>query len=136
MPPTADGGRNERHRATGCSVSSRRHGFCYRDYRHRHGDSAGSAAARLRSVFHHQIHRQGEWTRIDGDEDYHRSARWTDPAGESKWRWRGGDSCTKEPAARMNNRRPRILLVDDEESFTKVTKLTLTDYDIVVENDS
>jgi CheY-like chemotaxis protein len=36
----------------------------------------------------------------------------------------------------MNNRKPRILLVDDEESFTKVTQLTLTDYDIVVENDS
>jgi two-component system OmpR family response regulator len=36
----------------------------------------------------------------------------------------------------MNNRKPRILLVDDEESFTRVTQLTLTDYDIVVENDS
>jgi CheY-like chemotaxis protein len=36
----------------------------------------------------------------------------------------------------MNNRKPRVLLVDDEESFTKVTQLTLTDYDIVVENDS
>jgi CheY-like chemotaxis protein len=36
----------------------------------------------------------------------------------------------------MNNRKPRILLVDDEESFTKVTQLTLADYDIHVENDS
>jgi|ERR1700736_2715235 len=36
----------------------------------------------------------------------------------------------------MKNRKPRILLVDDEESFTKVTQLTLTDYDILVENDS
>ncbi|HJT80454.1 MAG TPA: response regulator [Chthoniobacterales bacterium] len=36
----------------------------------------------------------------------------------------------------MKNRKPRILLVDDEESFTKVTQLTLTDYDIVIENDS
>jgi CheY-like chemotaxis protein len=36
----------------------------------------------------------------------------------------------------MNNRKPRILLVDDEESFTKLTQLTLTDYDILIENDS
>src|SRR5205085_6053903 len=36
----------------------------------------------------------------------------------------------------MNHSKPRILLVDDEESFTKVTQLTLTNYDIVVENDS
>ena len=36
----------------------------------------------------------------------------------------------------MKNRKPRILLVDDEESFTNVTQLTLTDYEIVVENDS
>jgi two-component system OmpR family response regulator len=36
----------------------------------------------------------------------------------------------------MKNRKPRILLVDDEESFTKVTQLTLTDYEILVENDS
>ena len=36
----------------------------------------------------------------------------------------------------MNKRKPRILLVDDEESFTKVTQLTLSDYEIVVENDS
>ena len=35
-----------------------------------------------------------------------------------------------------NNRKPRILLVDDEESFTKVTQLTLAEYEIVVENDS
>ena len=36
----------------------------------------------------------------------------------------------------MNHRKPRILLVDDEENFTKTTQLTLTDYDVVVENDS
>ena len=36
----------------------------------------------------------------------------------------------------MKNRKPRILLVDDEESFTRVTQLTLTDFDIQVENDS
>ena len=36
----------------------------------------------------------------------------------------------------MNNRKPRVLLVDDEESFTKVTQLTLADYNIHVENDS
>jgi two-component system OmpR family response regulator len=36
----------------------------------------------------------------------------------------------------MKTRKPRILLVDDEESFTKVTQLTLTDYDILIENDS
>ena len=36
----------------------------------------------------------------------------------------------------MKRRKPRILLVDDEESFTRVTQLTLTDYDIVIENDS
>ena len=36
----------------------------------------------------------------------------------------------------MKNRKPRILLVDDEESFTKVTQLTLTEYDIQIENDS
>ena len=36
----------------------------------------------------------------------------------------------------MKNRKPRILLVDDEERFTKVTQLTLTDYDILIENDS
>jgi CheY-like chemotaxis protein len=35
----------------------------------------------------------------------------------------------------MKNRKPRILLVDDEESFTRVTKLTLTEFDIQVEND-
>ena len=36
----------------------------------------------------------------------------------------------------MNNRKPKVLLVDDEEGFTKVTQLTLADYDIHVENDS
>jgi two-component system OmpR family response regulator len=36
----------------------------------------------------------------------------------------------------MNTRKPKVLLVDDEESFTKVTQLTLTDYEIQVENDS
>jgi CheY-like chemotaxis protein len=36
----------------------------------------------------------------------------------------------------MKDRKPRILLVDDEESFTRVTQLTLADYDIEVENDS
>jgi len=36
----------------------------------------------------------------------------------------------------MKDRKPRILLVDDEESFTKVTQLTLNDYEIEVENDS
>jgi CheY-like chemotaxis protein len=35
----------------------------------------------------------------------------------------------------MTNHKPRVLLVDDEESFTRVTQLTLTDYDILVEND-
>src|SRR5436309_9474528 len=30
----------------------------------------------------------------------------------------------------------KILLVDDEESFTKLTQLTLTDDDVCVENDS
>jgi CheY-like chemotaxis protein len=36
----------------------------------------------------------------------------------------------------MKDRKPRILLVDDEESFTKVTQLTLNNYEIEVENDS
>jgi len=36
----------------------------------------------------------------------------------------------------MKNRKPLILRVDDEESFTKVTQLTLTDYEIIIENDS
>lgn len=36
----------------------------------------------------------------------------------------------------MNDRKPKILLVDDEEAFTKVTKLTLTGYDLQIENDS
>jgi CheY-like chemotaxis protein len=33
-------------------------------------------------------------------------------------------------------KKKKILLVDDEESFTRVTKLTLDGYDIRVENDS
>ena len=36
----------------------------------------------------------------------------------------------------MKNPKARILLIDDEESFTKVTQLTLTDYEIAVENES
>jgi len=36
----------------------------------------------------------------------------------------------------MNDRKPKILLVDDEEAFTKVTRLTLTGYEIRIENDS
>jgi two-component system OmpR family response regulator len=36
----------------------------------------------------------------------------------------------------MKNRKPKVLLIDDEESFTKVTQMTLLDYDIRVENDS
>jgi CheY-like chemotaxis protein len=36
----------------------------------------------------------------------------------------------------MKNPKPRILLIDDEESFTKVTQLTLTGYEIAVENES
>lgn len=36
----------------------------------------------------------------------------------------------------MKRAKPKILIVDDEEGFTKLTKLTLTDYDICEENDS
>jgi two-component system OmpR family response regulator len=36
----------------------------------------------------------------------------------------------------MKDRKTKILLVDDEESFTKLTQLTLTDYEICVENES
>jgi CheY-like chemotaxis protein len=36
----------------------------------------------------------------------------------------------------MKDRKPKVLLVDDEESFTRVAKLLLVDYDICVENDS
>jgi two-component system OmpR family response regulator len=36
----------------------------------------------------------------------------------------------------MKDRKAKILLVDDEESFTKLTQLTLTDYEICVENES
>jgi len=36
----------------------------------------------------------------------------------------------------MKDRKPRVLLVDDEEAFTRVAQLTLTAYDVQVENDS
>ncbi len=36
----------------------------------------------------------------------------------------------------MKKRKSKVLLVDDEEGFTKVTQLTLSTYDIRVENDS
>jgi CheY-like chemotaxis protein len=36
----------------------------------------------------------------------------------------------------MKDRKPKVLLVDDEESFTRVAQLLLVDYDICVENDS
>ena len=36
----------------------------------------------------------------------------------------------------MRDRKPRILIVDDEKGFTKLTKLTLADYDICEENNS
>ncbi|MBA3960914.1 MAG: response regulator [Chthoniobacterales bacterium] len=36
----------------------------------------------------------------------------------------------------MKNHKPKILIVDDEEGFTKVTRLTLTDYEIREENNS
>lgn len=36
----------------------------------------------------------------------------------------------------MKDRKPKVLLVDDQESFTRVAKLMLVDYDICVENDS
>ena len=36
----------------------------------------------------------------------------------------------------MKNPKPKVLLVDDEEGFTKVTQLTLTAYDLRIENDS
>ncbi len=36
----------------------------------------------------------------------------------------------------MKNRKPKILIVDDEEGFTRLTKLTLTDYEIQEENNS
>lgn len=36
----------------------------------------------------------------------------------------------------MKNRKPKILIVDDEASFTKVTKLALSEYDICEENNS
>lgn len=36
----------------------------------------------------------------------------------------------------MKNRKPKILIVDDEEAFTRLTRLTLTDYEIREENDS
>jgi CheY-like chemotaxis protein len=36
----------------------------------------------------------------------------------------------------MKHHKPKILLVDDEESFTRITQLTLTDYEIAIENES
>jgi two-component system OmpR family response regulator len=36
----------------------------------------------------------------------------------------------------MRNHKPKILIVDDEASFTKLTKLTLSDYEICEENNS
>ena len=36
----------------------------------------------------------------------------------------------------MKDRKAKVLLVDDEEGFTKLTQLTLSDYDVRVENDS
>jgi two-component system, OmpR family, response regulator len=36
----------------------------------------------------------------------------------------------------MRNNKPRILIVDDEKGFTKLTRLTLPDYDICEENNS
>ncbi len=34
----------------------------------------------------------------------------------------------------MRNNKPKILIVDDEKGFTKLTKLTLSDYEICEEN--
>jgi CheY-like chemotaxis protein len=36
----------------------------------------------------------------------------------------------------MKDRKPRILIVDNEQAFTQLTKLTLTDYEICEENRS
>jgi two-component system OmpR family response regulator len=36
----------------------------------------------------------------------------------------------------MTAKKPKILLIDDEEGFTKLTQLTLDQYEIRVENDS
>jgi len=36
----------------------------------------------------------------------------------------------------MRKRKPKILIVDDEASFTRLTRLTLADYDICEENNS
>ena len=36
----------------------------------------------------------------------------------------------------MNDHKPKVLLVDDEEAFAKLTQLTLRDYEIRIENDS
>ena len=36
----------------------------------------------------------------------------------------------------MKNRKPKILIVDDEKGFTKLTKLTMSDYEICEENNS
>jgi CheY-like chemotaxis protein len=37
---------------------------------------------------------------------------------------------------KMRNPKPKILLVDDEASFTRLTAMTLSDYDICEENNS
>lgn len=36
----------------------------------------------------------------------------------------------------MRNNKPKILIVDDEKSFTNLTRLTLSQYEICEENDS
>ena len=36
----------------------------------------------------------------------------------------------------MRNHKPKILIVDDEKSFTKLTKLALSEYEILEENNS
>jgi two-component system, OmpR family, response regulator len=36
----------------------------------------------------------------------------------------------------MRNRKPKILIVDDEASFTRLTRATLSEYDICEENNS
>jgi CheY-like chemotaxis protein len=36
----------------------------------------------------------------------------------------------------MRNNKPKILIVDDEKGFTKLTRLTLPDYEICEENNS
>lgn len=36
----------------------------------------------------------------------------------------------------MRENKPKILIVDDQKDFTRITKLTLTDYEFCEENDS